>query len=111
MQSLGTLKRGDTLEFTAALTDTATSAALTGAAASLKCHGKYSFGDSVLVEMAVSETATAGTYLFSASAASTAAFIPNRTVIFDIQYTNADGKVSSTDDFSLFIAEDVTTDE
>lgn len=37
---LGTIKRGDTLCFTADLTDAITEAALTGAAAKLRCQGR-----------------------------------------------------------------------
>lgn len=105
MTSLGTIKRGDTFVFTADITDEATSAALTGAAAKLKCQGKYKDTSTVLVEMAVAETVTAGTYSFTAT--STAAWVVGRMVEFDIQYTS-DGRVSSTDTFYVYIEGDVT---
>ena len=109
MKSLGSVKRGDTLAFTAALTDSATNAALTGATASLKCECKYTYSNDILAELTISETSTAGTYLFMASAATTQTWEAHSTVMFDIQYTDAAGTVSSTESFSILIEEDVTT--
>lgn len=108
MRTIGLIKRGDSFSFTATLTDEATGAALAGAAAKLKCNGSYSpCGEEVLVEMVVSETVEAGTYLFEAPAGSTDEWVPDSSVYFDIEYTDA-GKTSSTETFYVKVKEDVT---
>lgn len=111
IKSIGTLKRGAWLAFAVTLIDNATSAPLTGAAASLKCTGKYQYGNSAAIgDMDISETSTPGTYLFQKSSAVTKTWTANTEVIFDILYTTEDGKPIPTETFSLYIEEAVTVE-
>lgn len=107
MKSLGTIKRGDTFSFTADLKDAATGAALAGAANKLKCQGREYMTDNFITELVITETETLGIYLFATD--STDEWIPGSKILFDIQYTS-DGKVSSTETFSVDIESDVTHD-
>lgn len=102
---LGKIKRGDTFSFTASLVDHATGEAVTGAGEKLRCHGKYRDYSVVLVDMAVTETDTAGTYLFSAGG--TADWTPNKNIMFDIEYSDG-GVVSSSETFSVRVEADIT---
>lgn len=111
-QSLGTIKRGDSFSFTATLSDTATGNPLSGVASRLNCQGRYKSAFNANRDMAllcsldIEETSTAGTYLFSVS--STSSWKPGSIVEFDIQYTSEDGKISSTETFTLTIQKDIT---
>ena len=107
MQSLGTIKRGDTFAFTAGLKDAATGDALTGAAGSLRCQGREYMTDNLITELVITETETLGIYLFATD--STDEWCPGSKILFDIQYSS-DGKVSSTETFSVDIESDVTHD-
>jgi hypothetical protein len=107
MASLGTIKRGDGFSFSASITDKATGDPLTGAAADLKCQGKYEYDDDVLVDMVITETATEGTYLFAAP--DTSEWVPGVNVEFDIQYQPAGAKPSSSKTFTVTVERDVTT--
>ena len=107
MQTIGTIKRGDTFSFTASLTDCATNNSLIGATANLKCQGKYNVLDiTPIVIMTISETSILGTYLFVAP--STEVWRPNCDIYFDIQYTNNNNIVSSTETFYVHVEGDVT---
>lgn len=92
---LGTVKRGDTFAFTVQIRS-ADGEPLIGAADNLKCQGRYYWNEDVLVELTISETETPGTYLFRAG--NTDSWLPQKTVNFDIQYSNGksgdSGKIS-----------------
>lgn len=105
MQTLGTIKRGDSFSFTAELKDSVTSAALTGIADKLKCQGRRYTYDTLITELTITETETLGTYLFSA--ASTADWVVGWKIAFDIEYTS-DGKVSSSETFLADVEADIT---
>lgn len=107
MQSLGTFKRGDTFSFTATIADTATAVPLTGAAASLSCHGRHYMTGALIDDLTVTETDVAGTYLFTAG--DTGGWIPGTRVLFDVEYT--DGSViASTETFYVDVEADITHD-
>lgn len=96
------IKRGDTFAYSFELTDNGTP--LTGIAGQLKSQVRTNGGD-LLSELAIAETATPGTYV--ATAASTAEW-PVKTVYFDIQRTDSNGVVTSTDTVGIDVIKDVT---
>lgn len=105
MQSLGTIKRGDTFAFTADIEDSATGAPLTGAADKLRCQGRHYISRMLKVQLAITETATPGTYLFTAP--STDEWAAGTRLLFDVEYTSA-GVVSSSETFFVNVEEDIT---
>lgn len=107
MTSLGTTKRGDSFSFTAVITDSETEDPIIGAEANLACDGRYTFDGDVIAAMTITETATPGTYLFTAGA--TDNWIPGLTISFDIEYTSS-GVVSSSETLTLIVEEDYTYD-
>ena len=104
MQSIGTIKRGDTFSFTAEIKDSVTSLALTGAASKLKCYGRHYLTNQLITELTVIEK-TSGIYLFSAD--STADWEVGVKILFDVEYTS-DGMTSSSETFSVNVEEDIT---
>lgn len=98
------IKRGDTADFSATLTDSL-GAAITGKATNLKCQFRDVDGN-LVKELTVSESDTPGTYIFRAG--DTSGYPAGEQLYCDIQYTDADGIVSSTDTFSITVREDVT---
>jgi hypothetical protein len=99
------MKRGDYFSFTAPITDATTGLPVTGAEASLKCQFRREPDASLIAELDISETDTDGTYLFEAT--STAAF-PTGIIKADIQYTDGDGKVSSSETMTLLVEGDIS---
>ena len=104
MKKIGTIKLGDTFSFTAEITDKATGDPLTGAASDLKCQGRNYLNGDLIAELTITETATPGTYLFSAGTTETWDTVQ---VLLDIQYTDGD-LISSTETFYVVIEGDVT---
>ena len=98
------IKRGDTADFSATLTDNLDNP-LTGKAANLKCQ----FRDedyNLVKELTITESEVPGTYIFGAG--DTSGYEVGN-ILCDIQYTDdVDGVVSSTDTFSITVKEDVT---
>lgn len=106
MESIGFVKRGDTLSFTAEMVDDSTDEPLTGIAEYLKCQGKYELNSDVILEMTISETSEPGTYLFEAP--STSDLIPGNQILFDIQYSK-DTITASSVTFYITVVGDVTS--
>ena len=107
MKSIGLLKRGDTLQFAATLVDKKTGEKFIGAADHLRCQGRDSTSDALIVELIIEEFSP-GTYTFT-STDDTASWIPNSTILFDVEYSD-NGVVTSSATFSLDIEEDITHD-
>lgn len=98
------IKRGDTFGFSMALTDNANTP-ITGKAANLKCQIRDR-SNTLVDEMAITESDTLGTYLFRAKA--TTEWTSAMFFYFDIQYTDADGIVTSSPTVTIELGEDVT---
>ena len=101
MQTIA-VKRGDSFGFSNTVSDT--NGPITGIANRLKCQLRDSPRGKLIEEMAITESGTPGTYIFRAGDTTTWPTI----VYFDIQYTNADGIIKSTETYCLSIGEDVT---
>ena len=96
------IKRGDTFGFSMTLTNDS-NVAITGQALNLKCQIRD--GNDVLVDtMVITESDTLGTYIFRAG--STLEW--HGSLFFDIQYTDADSIVASSDAVGIMVREDVT---
>jgi len=104
MKKIGTIKLGDTFSFSAEITDKATGNALTGAASKLRCQGRNYLNGDLIAELTITETATPGTYLFSAGTTETWNTVQ---VLFDIQYTDGD-LISSSETFLVQVEGDIT---
>lgn len=105
MQSLGVIKRGDNFSFSAEIKDGTTGAALIGAADKLRCQGRHYVTRVLLAELMVTETATPGTYLFTAPSVN--GWEAGTRLLFDIEYTS-EGIVSSSETFAITVEEDIT---
>jgi hypothetical protein len=114
MQSLGTLKQGDTFTFYANLTNR-NGAPLTGAASKLRSQIR-TFDDIKLSELAISEwvdpdagqeghVTITGRYLLRDTVGTQS--WPVGTHFIDVQYTDS-GTVSSSETFSLNVEGDIT---
>jgi len=103
MQTLATHKRGDTFAYYAAITS-AEGNPLTGIAANLKCQIRNSL-DKLISDVKIEETVTPGEYKFSV--ASTADWsVANK--YMDIQYTDAEGSIVSSETLVIPVEKDVT---
>lgn len=104
MLTLSPIKRGDSFAFYANFLDVDTDEVITGIATSLKCQARDS-SDNLAIEFTIQETATAGTYLFTAP--STNALPTSQYIFIDIEYTQA-GTVVSSETFAVYVEGDVT---
>ena len=96
------LKKGDTFAFTAAFEEN--SEPVTGIAAKLKAQVRDPY-DKLITEIAIAETETLGTYLFTTE--DTTEDWPVGQIYCDIQLT--DGEiVTSSETFSINLVKDVT---
>lgn len=98
------IKRGDSFNFSAAITDDS-NVAISGIAANLKCQVR-DMDDNLITEMTIAEGGTAGTYIFRSG--DTNNWPSDEKLYCDIQYTDTDGIVASTDTFGITVREDVT---
>ena len=99
-----TIKRGDSFNFSAAITDDS-DVAISGIASKLKCQIRDLDGN-LITEMTITEGGTAGTYIFRSG--DTSNWAADEKLYCDIQYTDADGIIASTETFGITVREDVT---
>lgn len=104
MLRLEPIKRGDSFAFYASFLDVDTNEALTGIAGMLQCQARDST-DVLHITFTVVETATAGTYLFTAP--STSNLPINKFLYIDLQYTQGTTVVSS-ETFGVYVEGDIT---
>jgi hypothetical protein len=105
VKSLGIIKRGELLIFTAGLVDTATGNAATGLAGRISCHGKYSADGPVIVTLIVTETEIPGTYMFKSD--SPVSWMDGL-VLFDIKYDIPGVTPIHTETFSVTVEGAIT---
>jgi len=98
------IKRGDSFNFSAAITDDS-DVAISGIASKLQCQIRDMDGN-LITEMTIAEGGTAGTYIFRSG--DTSNWPADEKLYCDIQYTDADGIIASTDTFGITVREDVT---
>jgi len=98
-----TLKRGDTLLFTASYTD-AQNNPITGIATQLKSQVRNPVNNKLISELAISESATLGTYVFRDDTTNN---FPITKLICDIQRTD-NGIISSSATLNINVIADVT---
>lgn len=104
MLRLEPIKRGDSFAFYASFVDVDTNEPLTGISANLQCQARDS-SDVLRITFTVVETATSGTYLFTAPSTSTLPI--NKFLYIDIQYTQGSTIVSS-ETFGVYVEGDIT---
>lgn len=99
--SIGEIKRGETIEFQVTIRDKTTQELMTGLTDNLLCQARYGVNQDILFEMDIEETST-GVYQFTTDF-DFQSLIPNRTVLFDIQYIDEDGRIKSSDTFYIAV--------
>jgi hypothetical protein len=103
MQTLPSIKRGDTFSFIASLKDSA-GEPLTGVASKLKSQVRNK-ADVLYSELIITETEILGNYLFKAP--DTSAYPTGTELYLDIEYTN-DGTITSSETIAVPVVKDVT---
>ena len=105
---LDNIKRGDTLYFNLTAYDDETEELITGLTDKLKCQARYGYNQELLFEMTIEEIDT-GVYRFSTDY-DTTLLVPNRQLMFDIEYLEF-GVKKSSDTFYYDIVGDITQNE
>ena len=105
---LDNIKRGDTLYFNLTAYDDETEELITGLTDKLKCQARYGYNQELLFEMIIEEIGT-GVYRFSTDY-DTNLLVPNRQLMFDIEYLEF-GVKKSSDTFYYDIVGDITQNE
>ena len=100
-----TLKRGDTLSVIVARKDEDGNP-LTGQAEKLRSQIRTTT-DKLVAEFTISETSTAGEYLFEVPSSVTQDF-PLLTLSFDVEFKDLDGYTKSSDTMFIIVIKDVT---
>jgi len=106
MTSLGKMKRGDTFSFYAKIKD-ASGDPLALAADKITSQVRGSSGDTLYADLTVAESATVGTYLFTALPVVTVLWPDGEKLLIDIQMDD-DDVISSTETFSVKVLKDIT---
>lgn len=101
-------KRGDSFSLSGAIKD-AQGVAVDLTGASLRCHLRQPDGVLIQALTCAITDAAAGTYSISATAAEAAVW-PLGNAKFDVELTDAQGAVTSTDTVTLKVVEDITRD-
>lgn len=103
MKRLPSFKRGDSFGLTVSLTDSL-DAPITGAASRLRSQIRTVTG-SLVAELDITESGTAGTYFLQAGETES---WPIELVRMDVEYTSEGGAVSSTETMEFQVEEDIT---
>ena len=103
MVTLKTLKRGETFEFFAIITDAA-GTPMVGVAEKFRCQIRTG-AERLIAELGIEETDTLGEYHFSTDSTDT---WPIGTLLVDIRITS-NGKIKSSDTYQILVQKEVTT--